>query len=382
MARSLVSVRQISRLQPLEDSAFLLAHVDGWTCAMKQGTAKVGDYILFFEIDSFLPVEDHRFLSLGRSNASNGNLILWNGRYGFHVKSTKQQGTVVSQGLIMPLNIFPEIAKVVAELKEANDTEDALQKLMGIPFENHLKVLKWEQGTAAVKVTKKDDSLGKPPTFFPKTDINRVQNCPNLFTKKYKDAVFQESVKLDGSAATIYFVCRDTAWYESLPALDGRADMPQGRFGVCSRKLDLPDKPDCPFWKTALHYRLPQKLSALGKNLAISGELCGASIGQNREGFATGKHDFFVYRIFDIDAHAVLGPRETEQRAKQLGLKHVPVNGYYRLHDIAASREGLLQRAEGVGMFGKPREGLVYKNVNDGRCFKVISNAYLVENGE
>ncbi|KAK8037421.1 hypothetical protein PG991_000767 [Apiospora marii] len=79
------------------------------------------------------------------------------------------------------------------------------------------------------------NSLGQVPAFLPKSDLKRVQNCPNLFTEKYKDAVYQESVKMDGSAETIYFVCRDTPWYKSL------ADMPQGRFGVCTRRNDLPD---------------------------------------------------------------------------------------------------------------------------------------------
>ncbi|KAK8873445.1 RNA ligase DRB0094 family [Apiospora arundinis] len=403
MSRHLVSVRKISGLrplsisesqqslipelqqlsiaefQPLPGSHLLLANVDGWTCAMAQGTANVGDYILYFEIDSFLPAGDIRFASLGKSNTLNGSPIMFKGRYGFHVKSVKLHGTSVSQGLILPLNLFPEVTNVIAKLGK---TKEAMQKVMDMPFEHHLNVQKWKPDHGGPKSKTTENSLGKVPSFFPHTDITRVQKCPNLFTNKYKDAVYQESVKLDGSAATIYFVCRGTAWYNSLHPLDGRADMPKGRFGVCSKQCDLPDKPDCLFWKAALYYRLPQKLAALGKNLAISGELCGASIGQNREGFAANKHDFFVYRIYDVDARKALDLRETELRARQLGLKHVPVNGYFRLHDIAKSHEELLKRAEGVGMFGHPREGLVYKNVEDGRSFKVISNSYLLRYGE
>lgn len=380
MARSLASVRQISQLDPSGTSGLLLAEVDGWKCALKQGSAAVGDYIVYFEIDSFLPATDVRFASFGNANAHNGTWIKWNGTFGFHVKSMKLQRSV-SQGLIMPLGSFPEITQVIAEFEEKSSKEEAMQKVMGMSFESELKVVKWEHPVTA-KGKESGNSLGPPPTFLPKSDLKRVQNCPSLFTKKYKNAVYQESVKLDGSAETIYFVRRDSPWYKSICPLDGRADMPQGRFGVCTRNNDLPDKPDCLFWRAAVFYRLPQKLVDFGKNLAIQGELCGSSISKNREGFAKGKHDFFVYRIFDIDAQAALSPRETEQRAQELGLKHVPVNGYYRLHDIAATQEELLQRAEGVGIFGQPREGLVYKNVDDGRGFKAISNAYLIGNGE
>ncbi|KAK7950902.1 DRB0094 family RNA ligase [Apiospora aurea] len=381
MTRQLVSVRQVSHLQPLTSSAsLLLADVDGWKCAMKKGTAEVGDHVVYFEIDSFLPVTDDRFASLRQLNTYNGKLSTRDGRFGFHVKSTKHDDAL-SQGLIMPLRCFPEITSAIAELRENNTHEETMQKVMGMNFEDKLNVLKMEDATTA-RIQPSENSLGPCPSFFPKTDIKRVQNCPNLFTAKYKDAVYQETVKMNGSAETVYFICRDSPLYTTLPPLEGRADMPEGRIGVCTRKRDLPDKPGCLFWGAAIYYQLPEKLAALGKSLAIQGELCGSSICQNREGFPEGKHDFYVYRIFDIDVQEALGPAETEEMAEQLGLKHVPVNSYSRLHDIAASNADLLQRAEGVGFYGKPREGLVYKNVQDGRSFKVISNAYLVRNGE
>ncbi|KAK7924280.1 hypothetical protein PG985_006334 [Apiospora marii] len=380
MARSLASVRRILRLEPTVTKGLLLAKVDGWECGLKQGNARVGDYIVYFEVDSFLPATDARFASLGKTHIHNGSMIMWNGKFGFHVM-TKQLERTVSQGLIMPLSDFPEITKVIAELEENTSKEEAMQKVMSMSFDSELKVVKWEHRITA-RGKEMGNSLGPVPAFLPKSDLKRVQNCPNLFTEKYKDAVYQESVKMDGSAETMYFVCCDTPWYKALTPLDGHADKPKGRFGVCTRKHHLPNKPGCLYWRAAAFYSLPQKLEALGTNLAIQGELCGSSINKNREGFTGDKHDFYVYRIFDIDAQAALSPRETEKMTQELGLKHVPVKGYYRLHDIATSQEELLQRAEGVGIFGKPREGLVYKNVNDGRCFKVISNAYLIGIGE
>ncbi|KAK7970123.1 DRB0094 family RNA ligase [Apiospora saccharicola] len=380
MARSLASVRQIAEVKHSATKGLLLAEVDGWQCALKKGIAAVGDYIVYFEIDSFLPATDVRFASLEKTNTHNGSLITWNGKSGFHVKSILQQGTV-SQGLIMPLGEFPEITKVISELEESAGKDEAMQKVMAMSFESELQVLKWEHN-ATVKGRESGNSLGPPPFFLPGSGLKRVQNLPSLFTdEKYKDAVYQETVKMDGMAETIYFVCRDTPWYKSLQPLNGRADMPQGRLGVCSHKNHLPDKPGCLFWQAALSYELLEKLADFNMNIAIQGELCGSSICKNREGFPKGEHDFYVYRIWNIDAQTAFSPSMTEELAGMLGLKHVEVNGYYRLHDIATSQEELLQRAEGVGIFGKPREGLVYKDKDGGRFFKVISNAYLIGHG-
>lgn len=86
--------------------------------------------------------------------------------------------------------------------------------------------------------------------------------------------------------------------------------------------------------------------------------------------------------MFDIDRQERLKPGETVLRTKQLGIQHVPVFGEVNLHAIASSNKDLLKRAEGTGINGKQREGLVYKNVVDGRWFKVIANDYLLNHGE
>jgi RNA ligase (TIGR02306 family) len=155
-----------------------------------------------------------------------------------------------------------------------------------------------------------------------------------------------------------------------------------GRIGVCSRNQDLHEFGGSKFWELARKYQLPEKLERIGKNLAIQGELVGNTICKNRLGYKKGEHDFFVFSIFDVDQQRYLNPRETEKRTSQIGLKHVPVLGYVKIQDIAKSRDDLLHRAEGIGMNGKKREGLVYKNVDNGQAFKVIANNYLLSHGE
>ncbi|KAI0480930.1 RNA ligase, DRB0094 family [Xylariaceae sp. FL0804] len=377
MARRLASVRRIWAIEPISKS-MALAKIDGWTCVVKKDGFAVGDLVLYFEIDSFLPSADPRFAALG-------GFTTFQGSKGVHVKSV-MYGKKISQGLILQLALFPEVGDIINKIVKEEGEPKAMERVLEMSFEDLLKVSKWELPAADAA-----RSLGAPPVFFPKTDIERIQNCPNLFTAKYKNAVFQESTKMDGASMTVYYVRKGSPWHKSLPPLpegaDNKAEMAGGRVGVCSRKHDLSEttaegegSSSEWWWRVALRHRLPAKLAGVGRNLAVQGELCGPGIGGNREGL--GEHDFFVYRIWDVDAQEYLPPRVVERRARELGLRHVPVHGYVRLHEIAKGREDILGRAEGLGINGRPREGLVFKNCADGRCFKAISNAYLVQNGE
>ncbi|KAI8635418.1 RNA ligase, DRB0094 family [Xylariaceae sp. FL1651] len=301
---------------------------------------------------------------------------MWAGNKGHHVRSMVQ-GTDLSQGLIMPLQSFSEVTNVIDDLTQREGKEIALKKVMEMSFDIPLNVRKWQLSPAEAK-----RSLGPPPAFVPKTNLERAQNYKSLFTT-YLDAVFQESTKMDGASMSIYYVRRDSQWYRALPPLGKNcdADMTNGRIGVCSRRHDLPVTPGL-WWDMALRYDLPNKLARINHNVVIQGELCGSTINGNREGFARGQHDFFVFRMFEIDTQTFIHPQTVHERAKTLGLKHVPVHCYARLHDMAKNQEDLLRRAEGKGIFGNNREGLVYKNCADGRAFKSISNSYLLKIGE
>jgi ATP-dependent RNA circularization protein (DNA/RNA ligase family) len=83
-----------------------------------------------------------------------------------------------------------------------------------------------------------------------------------------------------------------------------------------------------------------------------------------------------------MDAQRYLAPKETEEWAKDLGIKHVPVNGYFKLGDIASNTDQLVSRADGKGINGRKREGIVFKHVDGTFSFKAISNAYLLKHGE
>ena len=69
--RKLVTVQKVENLYPIQNADYIEAcQILGWICIVKKGEVQKGDKVLYFEIDSFLPVEDERFtfLEIGRAS--------------------------------------------------------------------------------------------------------------------------------------------------------------------------------------------------------------------------------------------------------------------------------------------------------------------------
>ena len=146
--RALVTIRQIWKISEISDSDFLeLAFVDGWQCVTKKGEFKAGDKAIYFEVDSFLPI-DPRFEFLRKSCLRKMGDV-----EGFRLKSIRLRKQL-SQGLLLPLAEFPEVAG-----KEAGEDVTEL-----------LKVVKWEPPIPACLA---GEAKGTFPGFIMKTDEER-----------------------------------------------------------------------------------------------------------------------------------------------------------------------------------------------------------------
>ncbi|KAG8167164.1 hypothetical protein KVR01_002853 [Diaporthe batatas] len=395
----LVSLRVIEKIfnAEVDDKNYTFAQVGGWTCKIPPRQYREGELVLYFQIDSFLPGVDDRF---GTGSGRARKLQMLDGKLGQRLKTEKfgsGEDKVLSQGMIMPVQTFPEIWKTLEVVRQFI-SKDAMERNVGLINATLLIMYRDRNWAEVLGVKKWEDQLAQPDKpehrrlgnypgeVFRRTDVTRVQDCLNLFQKhKYNSLVYQESVKMDGSAMVVYFVkksCRHFNSLNPLPEKVGPNTVLEGaRFGVCSNKVDKneleEDGPNAPrYWQTALRHDLPAKLSKLGANIAIQGELCGDAIQGNREGLPEGEQEFFVYAMFDIDKQQFIHPRRVELMAKELGLKHVPVVGYVKLTEIASNHQDFQKRAA-----QRKGEGLVFKCVRDGRRFKVISNTYLLEHG-
>ena len=353
--RKLVSVRRIADLQPIPGAdAIEVATVDGWKLVVKRGEFKVGDLCAYFEIDCFLPESDPRYAFLMKSGVRE-----FEGVRGHKLRTIKLRGQI-SQGLALPIGLF------------VNDfigsKEDEGQELCefftpGTDLTELLGIKKWE---AAIPAQLAGQVKGVFPSFIRKTDQERCQNLIEEIFTDNKDAKYEVTMKLDGSSCTIYH--RD------------------GELGVCSRNLELKINEENQnnsmiriLYDTLMNVSLP----AIGRNVAIQGEIMGPGIQGNREGFK--KTEFFIFDIFDIDRGEYFTPAERQEFVQKLAgwspnVQHVPILAYSaNLLDTLGivDVEGLLRFAEGKSINHAVREGVVFKRLDGKFSFKAISNRFL-----
>jgi len=366
--RKLVTIRTVDRLIPINGcDNICLAVIDGWQVIVKKTEFVVGDSCLFFEIDSFIPVKDTRFQFLNK-------VTKFNGFEGYRIKTLKMRG-VLSQGLALPLTMFPEIQNFFLE-----------------DYSEALGVVKYDNAVAEAKGgPKAGNSAGKFPSFIPKTDQERVQNLTSYFTTM-KDEVFEETLKLDGSSLTCFTMPRPRTWFQKLLNKIGIRTEIKQEFRVCSRNLEIkePQKEDEPktydnngrpttvkqsdYWTVVKKYNLHKKIP-LG--FAVQGEMIGPKIQANHEKV----HDleFYAFDVYDIGESKYLLPHERREFCATYDIPHVPVVSQ-GIKPFNMSLEELLTHVEGESMnAGTISEGRVYKHIYKDISFKVISNSYLLK---
>lgn len=384
--RRLVTIRRIAHLEPIKESRSEVATVDGWHVIVTKQQYHVGELIVYFEIDCFLPWSDH-FWEYAASTAGQN----YDGQLGYVVRTTMKHGHI-SQGLILPLHDFPEIN---IELREElmgtykNKIAQTEKVLMELDYAELLGIKKFEQRF-------QEDELaihGCAPIFFPQPGCDRVQNVVNLFAN-YSQEEFLVTEKLDGIPITIYHVDTDSQWYSALPRDRDSQNVHRPQYGICGRHVDYVEDRDVPLWKFVRKQRIIEKMPQLashcstmnrkvgGNSFAIQGEFCGHFLCGNSMGFQPGEHHFYAFGIYDIDNQKWLPQKAALDICERLGIDHVPIVIRTRLKDWAKTVRELLARAKGIGLLGKTREGLIFRAVDSSFSFKAISNSWLLEWGE
>lgn len=165
MERNLVSYETILDIQPIEDAdAIEVATVRGWKVVVRKGEFQVGDEVVYFEIDSALPLNDERFAFL----EPRGVKVL-DGK-NFHVLKTIRLRGQFSQGLVLPASQFD------AGLPEIEKYEKP------IPQEGNFKG-------------------NYPEDWVIKTDAERIQNL-GRYMPKINEMSWVATEKIDGTSTT------------------------------------------------------------------------------------------------------------------------------------------------------------------------------------
>jgi RNA ligase (TIGR02306 family) len=341
MARKLASINVIDSLKPIAGADFIeLALIKGWQCVVKKGEFKPGDLCVYFEIDSLLPeIPAFEFL---RKGVKIKIMPLEGKEYrGFRLRTMRFKGEL-SQGLALPLSVFPELTDVHA----------------GDDVTETLRIIKYEPPAV---IGGHFVSRGLFPSFIVKTDEERIQNIPEVLEHlQGKPVVMTE--KIDGTSATYY--------------LDPETD----ELHCCSRNLDIVDG-DNIYWNGARTYALEPILREMkqqyGKGFAIQGELTGPNIQANP--YKQNRLRFFVFNVFEMeDRRNVFAPFEKFPMFASLESVPIVYQGIYQGQDV----QGLLDAAKGKSQLADViREGLVIRLAEEGRwlSFKVVNNDFLLK---
>lgn len=370
--RKLVTIQKVAATYPIKDADFIeCCQILGWQCITKKDEVKVNDIVVYFEIDSFLPIEPH-FAFLGKTTT-------FDGMQGYRLRTMKLK-KVLSQGLVLPISHFP--IEIQAQLSGKQEGDDVTEIL---------KVLKYD---VAVQDFSQRPGLksGKPkgsfPSFIPKTDQNRIQNLMHLF-ETHRDHEFKETLKLDGSSMTCYKVSKTPSFLAKVLSWFGKP-LIDYHFGVCSRNLELSrdanqvtvfdnqgkssEYNQSNFWTMAIKAEIEKKLPI---GYAVQGELIGPKIQANHEKVST--LDYFIFDVFDIEAGLYLLPAERQVFCNKYGLQHVPVTNF-RTKPFQSTLDELLKHVDTESMNpGTISEGRVYKSLTQALSFKVINNRYLLK---
>ena len=334
MDRKLASIRKISDLSPIEEADKIeLATIDGWKVVVaKDVNHKVGDLVVYCEVDSFLPIrEEFEFLRKS-SYKKMGD------QEGFRLKTIRLRGQL-SQGLILPIHILP----FGETFHEGQDVTEVLG------------IVKYEPPVPAELAGK---VKGLFPSFIRKTDEERVQNLAKEYqeyqvTSKHK---FYVTEKLDGSSSTFF--------------------LKDGVFGVCSRNLELLETEGNTFWKVARELNLEKLMSDVKFNICLQGELIGEGIQGNPYKIKGQTVRFF--NGFNIDTQENISFLEFVELVQKMGLKTVPILDYDFL--LPETIDGMLEYADNKSELNSnfDREGVVVRSYDRTVSFKAISNKFLL----
>jgi RNA ligase (TIGR02306 family) len=336
--RHLASIQKISEVKPISGADQIeLVVIKGWQCVSKKNEFAPGDLCVYFEVDSFLPI-DERYEFLRKSSYRNNEYV----GEGFRIKTMKMRGEI-SQGLALPVCLFREIPEVV-------EGEDVTYLL---------RIKKWE---IPEQVGQAGIQIGGKPYGIPTTDETRIQSIPEVL-ERYNGKPYYISTKLDGTSCTVY--------------------VKDGVVGVCGRNFEYKeDAESCSMWDYVHKQGLKEKLISLNEDIALQGEFCGQGIAKNPLKLMNpALFVFDVVRIGDNDKLRKCGLGEIQRYCVKLGIESVPIEEIGDCFDYSLPQ--LLERAKGKYPSGTEKEGIVVRTlVRDGQdrlSFKVISNDFLTK---
>ena len=344
--RKLATIEKILSISPIKNAdSIVSARIRGWDVVVKLGEFNVGDTCLYIEVDSFLPVSDSRFEFLAKRGIQKDT----NGFEGYLLKTANLRG-VYSQGLALPVNLFPE----VASLPVGSDVTEAL----GIVI--------WEPKIPDELL---DSVVGYRPNWIPATDEERIQNVAEILSFSSHNWIATE--KIDGTSTTVY--------------VDGYQEDFEG---VCSRNYDLLELDGVAVWKLARDLDLHQLIKTTWPKarVAIQGETFGEGGHEGNTLRIKGRRfAAFTLRVNGEELPRSLWPAWLLDIAVPIHDLTFPLTSEQALSDVDSLKSKITPEAYAEGVVWRALDTSVILDENGSRqraSFKVISNRYLVKHNK
>lgn len=382
--RALAYIVNVDEIKPIPDyDRVEHARTNGWWCVIRLGELKVGEKAVYFEVDSKVPAEDKRFEFLAPKH--------------YKIK-TQKMCKVFSQGLLMPISLFPELAdmevgtdvtdilKVTYSVIEDNARKsngadpEAKYKAMAARHQKIFrkpivrKIMKYKLGRKIMFLffgKKKDKPLAFPNhfPFVHKTDEERVENIP--WVLGYERPVIVTE-KLDGTSSTYILERKGKRKFE---------------FYVLSRNVRQKtidqkcyhDKNI--YWDMALKYNIEQHLK---EYLEANPELTYVCIQGESVGSVQGNplklvnDDLYIFNFIrsDVGRLSSVGGKEI---IESWGMKFVPILDTE--YHIPTSMEEFKEVATAKSVVNPNvfREGIVLRDPTNDFSFKNVSREYLLK---
>lgn len=367
MSRKLASVQKIKAIKPIKDADRIeVVQILNWDCVVRKGEYQVGDKVIYFEIDSLLPdIPAFEFLK-GSS---------WSQKLNKYKISTHKLRNQISQGLVISLEMLPELMKqILGNTMEMGYIQE------GTDLTELLKIEKYEPPIS-------NGPLGETIShewYVPKTDEERIQVCAENVLPKYIKSTHNDwyaSIKLDGTSCT-------AGLFEDAFLIGGRNQWYTGPNFYTETVTKYGD----------LEAKCKKYLEVNGIYVVFQGELCGPGIQSNKLGLK--EKEWFIFNILTsktgtYDSYTKCDLDTMIEICADFGLRIVPIvadHDKYIFENMPVNIvvEELLQHADTFkyrnyfedASPNQIAEGLVFRMNDMSNSFKVISNKFLLKGGE
>lgn len=399
MERKLATIQIISELRPIEGADKIevaLMEGLGWECVVKKDEFRVGDKVIYVEVDSVLPEKpEYEFLRERK----------------FRVRAIKLRKQV-SMGLILPL--YPTLPEFVNNKKQIYDVGEDYSEYLGItkylsPSEreeleqqerklandkNRLRKFmmrySWFRRLFLYRKQKKGW-----PYWVTKTDEIRCQNLDyQQVLKDFGDKEVYVTEKIDYQSVTFTgkLVPRFNGWL-------GKLIPKKYQFVVCSRNMTTNDKNSL-YWKIAKKYNIEQILRE-NPTLTIQGEQGDTKVQGNKYGLT--EPTMWVFNVIDHEKNYHYDYFEMSNFCVNNGLNWVPLvwfkvqnivdsnnihwknkKSFPKLSELGSTVQELVEFSKGKSVINPKveREGIVVRCIENGKkllSFKAINPQFLLK---